>query len=68
MSEDDDCNGGLMLTRKEGEVVIIRVGDIKIKVTLTKIYGSQVRLRFGAPRDKVSIHREEKEERYGRTE
>jgi carbon storage regulator CsrA len=55
--------GGLRLTRKVGERVVIGIGDGDVvDVTVEEIRGSRVALRFAAPED-VTIHRSELLER-----
>lgn len=49
-------SGGLVLTRKENEMVII--GDGLIVVQVLKIKGTTVSLRFMGPKE-ISIHRSE---------
>lgn len=48
----------LVLTRDEGEKVIITCGETTIVVCAVQIKGDQVRLGFEAPKH-VTIHREE---------
>lgn len=48
----------LVLTRKDGERIIIKVGDTEIVVTVAELSNQFVRLGFEAPRD-VIIKREE---------
>lgn len=56
--DDEDVgedSGGLVLSRKRGETIVIR-GDIVI--TVVKIQGRNVRLGIEAPRE-VPVHRKE---------
>lgn len=46
---------GLILSRRVGETIVI---DGKVRVTVHKVDGNQVKIRIEAPQD-VSIHREE---------
>jgi carbon storage regulator CsrA len=52
---DREEAGGLVFMRRTGEKVCIGEG---ISVTVSKIRGGQVFLKFNAPKD-VKIHREE---------
>ncbi len=51
-------NGKLVLGRQERESVILDIGNISVKVTVTEIRGNAVRLGFDAPMC-VNITREE---------
>lgn len=57
----------LVLTRDEGEKVIITCGGTTIVVCAVAIRGDQVRLGFEAPQH-VTIHREEVANAIARTE
>lgn len=48
----------LVLSRHKNEVVVIKVGDVLIAVTVTEIRGDKVRLGVHAP-EEVAIHRQE---------
>lgn len=52
----------LILTRREGETVILETSDGPIEVAITKIDGSQIRIGFDAPKS-VNILRKEVAER-----
>lgn len=47
----------LVLTRKKGERIFCRLGDVVIEVCLMEIRGDKVRLGIEAPRE-VKVHRE----------
>lgn len=48
----------LVLTRKQGESIIIGDGDNKTTLTVLGVKGNQVRIGVEAPKD-VAVHREE---------
>lgn len=48
----------LVLTRKPNEAVILKHGDVEIRVVLMELGMTRVRLGFDAPKD-VEIMREE---------
>lgn len=48
----------LVLSRHRDEAVILRVGDVEIRVLCVDLRGDKVRLGFDAPQE-VVIHREE---------
>lgn len=55
----------LILTRKPGGAVIVRVGDTVIEVKVVDVRGRQISLGFGAPKN-VQVNREEIDKRiYG---
>jgi carbon storage regulator CsrA len=60
-----DVKGSLLLTRKEGENIIIEVEGRKIVVSLDKSMNQKAKIRIYAPED-VKISREEiyKQENY----
>jgi len=59
---NSDGNGVLTLGRRAQQSVLIRCGDVTIKVVMVEIRGDRARLAFSAPRD-VEILRAELEER-----
>jgi carbon storage regulator len=52
----------LVIKRREGESVIVRIGDKEVKIVVIEI-GNQVKLGFQAPPE-IAIHREEVAERF----
>lgn len=48
----------LLLSRKQGESIIIGDGDKKVTMTIISRKGSEITLGFEAPKD-IPIHREE---------
>jgi carbon storage regulator CsrA len=53
----------LVLTRKVGEKIVAKVGEVRIEVEVLECLGSRVRLGVSAPRDVVSVVRGEIETR-----
>ena len=58
----------LVLTRGQGKSVTMKVGDVTIVVVVDSIRGTQVRLGFEAPPDRVKIVRTELLEKEGGTD
>ena len=52
----------LVLTRREGDTVILETSDGPIEVSIAEINGSQIRVGFNAPKS-VSIFRGELKKR-----
>ena len=48
----------LVLTRKEGESIILQIGEDKIEITLTEIRSNSVRLGIEAKEDYKIIRKE----------
>jgi len=51
----------LVLSRIEGEKIIIQAGEHRIEVTVLRV-GSRVQLGFDAPKPEVNIYRKELED------
>jgi carbon storage regulator CsrA len=53
-----DIRGTLLLSRKEGESIIVETSNEKIIINLEKLLRGSAKIRISAPKD-VIIHREE---------
>lgn len=48
----------LVLSRKQGETVVVECGGANVEVTVVDVRGDKIRIGFNAPRE-VVIHRKE---------
>ena len=48
----------LILSRKQGERIVLTMGDLKVEVLVTDILNDRVKIGIDAPSE-VKIHREE---------
>lgn len=48
----------LVLTRREGEIVDVKVGDVQFSITVSDLDRNKIRLCFDAPADVIIDRRE----------